>query len=384
MIDQNSDETILIIKPGALGDVLHMTPVVKAIREKRSDARICFLVGSEMTSEILEHNHFVDEIILFKKGRGVGEIKRIVGLANSLREKKPDLVLNYQPSNWRWSMLTFVLRTKRVIRYKKQKGLRQGERVLHAVEDHLRPLAALGIKSEPITYSYTLNREEITASCVICAPSLSRAGKKPDLSISTVVKKLVFFLSEKELEEGKRLLESQTGDKGKVRYKGLIGLNLGASHPVNRWPIKHFHELDTILQKRGYKAVLIGGKQDRALAEEFFALGASDALDLVGRASITQTAAVLSHCDLLVSADTGPLHLATAVGTRVVGLYGAADPLRTGPIGDGHIVIQAIIACVPCRKRRCKSGKTGCMEVIKPEVVADIIIRHIKRGNVPV
>jgi ADP-heptose:LPS heptosyltransferase len=143
---------------------------------------------------------------------------------------------------------------------------------------------------------------------------------------------------------------------------------------VNRWGASRFAELADVLTDRlSAKIILIGGTEDRALAEEIAAEAASGPLVLCGKATLLQTAAILYRCDLLVSGDTGPLHLATAVGTGVLALFGAADPDRTGPAGPGHRVIQAKgVACVPCRSRACKSSHyLECMENLLVRDVAD-------------
>ncbi len=343
-VRSSSDETLLIIKPGAIGDVLHMTPVIRAVKKNRPNSKLLFLAGSKVTSEILLYNPYLDEVIIFKKGRGVREFARIYDLSRSLKKKGQfDWILNYQPSNWRWRLLTLLLKPKGVLKYRKQKGLKKGGKIRHAIEDHLAVLAGLDIREESL--------------------------------------KLDFFLSETEIKEGGELIDSL---KDKKSVKGVIGLNLGASHTVNRWPLSSFNKLDYILRSAGFKTILLGGPEDRTLAEEFYRFGSSDALDLIGNISIRQTGAVIRHCDVLVSGDTGPLHLAASVGTKVIGLYGAADPERTGPVGSKNIVIQAALPCVPCRKRRCKldrQSKINCMKNITPEEVAVKIADLIPENN---
>ena len=97
-------------------------------------------------------------------------------------------------------------------------------------------------------------------------------------------------------------------------------------------------------------------------------------MSLAGKTNLLQLGAVLERCDALVSGDTGPLHMATAVGTKTIALFGAADPLRTGPVGKGHTVIQAAgVACVPCRSRTCSNQRyLDCMESISVREVTDI------------
>ncbi|MBN2374305.1 glycosyltransferase family 9 protein [bacterium] len=345
------EETFFIIKPGAIGDVLHMTPVASAIKKKRPRSKCLFLVGDSGISELLFNNPSVDEIIVFKKGRGIGEAGRVFKLAKALRLKGIDWVINYQPSNWRWRLLCLLLKPKGIIKYKKQKNIKAGEKLRHAAEDHLFTISGLGIDDHEF---------------------------HPE-----------FFLTDQEIGYAQGLIREFFKD---IKYRGIIGLNMGASHKVNRWPVSSFLRLNSLLTSSGFITILTGGSEDRILAERFFGFEQPRSLDCVGYLSIRQTAAIISICDVFVSGDTGPLHLAVSVGTRVIGLFGPADPRRTGPIGKDHIVFQSNLPCVPCRKRKCKFVKTlyignrkdskdikfppdegmfaPCMESIKPDDVA--------------
>jgi ADP-heptose:LPS heptosyltransferase len=157
--------------------------------------------------------------------------------------------------------------------------------------------------------------------------------------------------------------------------KTVIALNPGATHAVNRWPVSRFAELADLMtdQLHAYP-LIIGGPDDVLLADDIMARSRAKSISLAGKTTLLQLGAVLEKCDLLVSGDTGPLHMATAVGTRVVALFGAADPGRTGPVGKGHRVIQAgQVPCVPCRSRHCSNKiYLECMESITAREVANV------------
>jgi lipopolysaccharide heptosyltransferase II len=157
-----------------------------------------------------------------------------------------------------------------------------------------------------------------------------------------------------------------------LENRTCVALNLGASHPVNRWPVERFASLaDRLTKEMGAVVLLVGGNDDRELADGVLAQLTTPVVDLVGRTSLTELGGVLQRCKLAVSADTGPLHLATAVGTPVIALFGAADPERTGPVGEGHLVIQANdLTCVPCRSRSCNhTPYLECMSLITVDEV---------------
>ena len=107
-------------------------------------------------------------------------------------------------------------------------------------------------------------------------------------------------------------------------------------------------------------------------------------LDLVGKTSLLTLGAILKRCVTLVSGDTGPLHLATAVGTRVIALFGAIDPDRTGPMGIGHVVVRHTeVPCVPCMAKECMNPVyLECMEKIEVDEVFDIIAGMVRESSI--
>jgi len=117
------------------------------------------------------------------------------------------------------------------------------------------------------------------------------------------------------------------------------------------------------------------------LAENIASLARYKPVILTGKITLLQLGAVLKQCALLVTGDTGPLHIATAMGTSVVALFGAADPSRTGPLGAGHRVVQAKgVPCVPCRSRACNNAiPLECMKRISPKDVFDEIASMIDK-----
>ncbi len=151
-----------------------------------------------------------------------------------------------------------------------------------------------------------------------------------------------------------------------------IILNPGADAPYKRWPASCFAELaDRLLQEHAVQILITGGADDRPVVERI--LGAmtrrDGAVDLAGRLTLVELAALLERCDLIVTNDTGPMHLAAAVGTSVVALFGPGKPGRYGPCGPAgrHTVLQHPAACSPCTDFECRDRR--CMEAISVEEV---------------
>jgi heptosyltransferase-2 len=326
-------QNILIIKPGAIGDLIQMTPVLRALKRKYPDAAISILVGSSVTAELFRHDPSVFETIVYDRRGEHSSARSFFALWSRLHKKRYDLVLNFQRSNIKTWLLVTSAFPCRVLVYHKTRA-----KGVHAVVNHLKTLAPLGIS--PLDLSLELHPGP----------------------------------------EAGRFAETFFTDHG-LRGKRVIALNPGASHVVNRWGTSQFAALaDRLAERLSAKIVVIGGKADVALAEEISAQTKSSPLVIAGKTSLLQLGAILKKCDVLVSADTGPLHLAVAVGTRVVALFGAADPERTGPIGPGHKVIQAHdVACLPCRSRTCKNSVyLECMKKITVDEVFDAVDAIIK------
>jgi len=151
----------------------------------------------------------------------------------------------------------------------------------------------------------------------------------------------------------------------------LVVLQLGANNDLRRWPVDSFAELARGLLDAGARVVLVGSSAERPLARRLAgALGpAAEAVaDLLGRTSLEHLAAVLSAGDLVISGDTGTLHLATAVGARTLSLFmGPAQAHETGPYAPGHLVLQARDDCGPCwEESPACGGQAPCRRLITP------------------
>ncbi len=315
---------ILILKPGAIGDLLLLTPVIRQLKNNYKNSKISILVSSEATKLLFINNPFVDKIFVYEKKGKHKNFFSFIKLCKEIKKERFDTVLNFQRSNLRLWFLVLFIKPVRVLTYHK-------DETKHAVINHLETLLPLNID---------INLQETNLDFEIDADTERFANN---------------FLIEKGLVD-----------------KGFIVLNPGASHRVNRWPVDKFAKLATLIhEKKHKKVVLIGGKEDLELNESIKKLLKFEVVDLSGSLNLAQLAAVLKRSKLLVTGDTGPMHIATAVGTKVVALFGAADPERTGPVGNDHIVIQAKdVQCVPCRKRSCKNKNyLECMEKIEPEEV---------------
>jgi ADP-heptose:LPS heptosyltransferase len=155
----------------------------------------------------------------------------------------------------------------------------------------------------------------------------------------------------------------------------LVALQLGASRPIRRWPAAHWIALARLLAERiGARVVLCGGAGDRDVAGELAAALGPLAVDACGKTSIATLGALLARCDVLVTPDTGPMHMAVAVGTPVVSLFfGPAIPFDTGPYAPDHLCLTAEVPCGPC-DHNVTCLEPFCRDTLPPEAVAEATI----------
>lgn len=335
----NNDRTysnLLLIKPGAIGDLLQLTPVIRALAIRYPSARISILVGTRATATLFQYNPHVSEVIVFDRLGEHSTPLSLVRLWGRLYRANYDLVVHFQRSNLKaWLLVTATLPC-RVLVYHKSK-----DEKVHAVDNYFQTVSPLGVAVQD--------------------------------------RRLELYTGTDDERYADELFAGRGFGSGPV-----IALNPGASHAVNRWSADRFSALaDALVERISANVIIIGGKEDEELARSVSASAISKPLVLVGKTTLLQLSAILKKCDFLVSGDTGPLHIATAVGTRVVALFGAADPARTGPVGMGHRVIQATnVTCVPCRSRVCtRSVYLDCMNAISVQDVVNAVQDMLKEAS---
>jgi heptosyltransferase II len=333
---------ILIIKPGAVGDLLQLTPVIRELNRRFPEARTTLLLGSKASATMFLHNPHLRETIVFDRKGEHASLAGFLRLRGRIRRGGYDLVINFQRSNLKAWLLASAAFPCRLLVYRKARG-----RTVHAVLNHLETLAPLGI--DPSTADLSLRLD---------------VGPEEDSFAEEIFRTAGF-----------------TG-------KTVIALNPGASNRIKCWSPDRFAVLANRLSaEMDAGIVLVGAGFERDLAERIRAGMNSEPVDLVGKTTLLQLGAILSHCDLLVSGDTGPLHMATAVKTPVAALFGAIEPLRTGPVGQGHRVIRhEEIPCVPCNGRSCTNKiLLECMEKITPDEVFQTVtaILQERKGKAP-
>ena len=319
---------ILIFKPGAIGDLLHLTPVIRELKGIFPHARISLMVGSAVSVDIFRNNPLIHEVIIFSKNGEHRSLSAFTDLWLRLRSCHFDLILNYQRSNIKGWLLMSAAFPCRVLIYHKTR-----RKIVHAIVDHLQPLAVLGVNP------YTVDR------------------------------RLDFFPLPKDEEYADRFISEHN-----LANKRLIAFNPGTSHASKCWPIERFATLgDRLAAEHGCEIVVVGSSHEAPLATAIGSGMEHPILDLCG-CTLGELGALLKRTEFLVTGDTGPMHIASAVGTRVLALYGPISPERSGPVGEGHrIVFHDELDCCPCNRFDCKNRSFRlCMEMITVDEVVQI------------
>jgi len=353
-----SEHRILIVNLTRFGDLLQTSPAVAALRERHPATHLTLLADKNF-ADVCESIPGIDRVyrvdldhlghLLVDGGERLCEAYRYVEeVIAELRAARFDLALNFSSS--RMTAVFMGLLGARETRGWSVST--DGMRVIR------HPWACLFA-------TMCLNRQMACFNLVDCYRAMAGG--------LGATRRLLYEVSPPAREFADRSLEQgglRTGER-------LVALQLGASKAIRQWPKESFAALGRLLVEAGHRVVLIGGGGDRPLAAEVAARLGERAIDLCGKTRIPELAAVLARADALVTGDTGPMHMAAAVGTPIVGLFfGPALPFDTGPYGEDHVLLHAAVGCAPCN-HNVSCLAPFCRTEITPEMAAAAVIHRI-------
>lgn len=161
--------------------------------------------------------------------------------------------------------------------------------------------------------------------------------------------------------------------------KSLIALCPGAEYgPAKRWPEKYYATLSDMLTEQGYQIIILGSEKDQPVAQDILSYSKSLGLiDLTGKTNLKEVISLLQGSSAAVSNDSGLMHIAAAVKTPLVALYGSSDSNFTPPLSDNHQIFSLGLECSPCFKRECPFGTLACLKGIMPNQVKDGLVKLI-------
>ena len=344
---------ILILKPSSLGDVIHALPVLRLLKLHYPADEIFWWIDSAL-APLIEGDPDLAGIVRFERKRW-GKPQHWPEMLHSiclLRAEKFDLVIDLQCLA-RSGAFAWLANGKQLIGLDE---VREGARGFydlavprksfhtHAVDWYLSVLPPLGV---PVHKNFVWLPE------------------RPQIADD---------VKQKWFSENSKL---------KTQNSKLILLQPGARWKNKRWPAKYFAELVRALAQKFPDArfAVLGDKGDQPLGEMILQAAPDKTLNLCGATTLLEMIECVRRCDLLVTNDTGPMHVAAALGKPLVALFGPTEPRRTGPYGQLENVLRLHLPCSPCLKSDCSIEQTDeCLRGLSPAVVFARVEKMLSRA----
>ncbi len=344
---------ILIIRLSSIGDVIHTLPAVGQIRRSCPHSVITW-VAEQPGADLLMSCEWVDNVIVFPRRRsGVrGAIRNPVAAAagvtaflRTLRSQRYDLVIDFQGLA-KSGVITLAARGDRKVGFS---HAREGSRFAyheaapapdffdHGIERHMSMTGYLGMRDAAVRFPR--------------------------------------FFTSSDRQAVSRLLSAE----GIGAERPYVCVHPAARWPTKLWPIESAAALcAAITRTYGISVLLVGDQSQRSRSDDICSRAGSSVINVAGRTSLCELACLINGAALMVSMDSGPLHLACAVDTPTVGLFGPTDPRRTGPFGERSSVVHKALSCRPClKKNRCPRGHYRCMRDITVEEVFQLCSNYL-------
>ncbi|MBI4689978.1 MAG: glycosyltransferase family 9 protein [Nitrospirae bacterium] len=329
-------EKILIVKPSSLGDVVHSLPFLNVIKERFHNSEIHWVIAKGIEG-LLEGHPMIDKLWVINKddwkkiGRVKDTLNELKELFKSLKKEKFDIVVDLQ-GLFRSGVLTAATGASvRVGFSDAREGSSifythrvEGGRDIHAVDRYLKIAQFLGCDISEVRFPFPL----------YFSPQPSALS--PQL------------------------------------YEEYAVIVPGARWQTKRWPPERFGELASRLRM---KFLVIGGRSDMDISSKVVDNSMGNAISITGKTNIKELIEIMRRAKFVVSNDSGPMHIAAAIGVPVFAIFGPTNPLRTGPYGKGHVIIRKTLKCSPCYRKRCSDMK--CMDAITAGEVIDNIEQRI-------
>lgn len=329
-------ERILVVKLDHLGDVLLATPVFSNLRRTYPNTELHALTGA-WSRVVLEKHPDVSKVIQYnspafcRTGQPTS-LKQTFQLYRELRREKYDLMVELR-GDWRAVWFAFLrLTPKRLDRAALQVANKLGLAQFTGTHETTRNLdvlkqAGIPIPIQTTTFSVTTEDEKWASD----------------------------FLATHQID----------------REHPLIAIHPGSPIELKRWLPERYAELaDWLVAQKGAQILFVGVKDEIQIITDIQARMQGASINIAGKTTLTQLASILHKCNVFIGNDSGPMHLAAAVGIHTIGLYGPGDPTRFGPVGAKCQTIRRKLDCPPCSGTTCRFGEEGCMSKIQ---VIDVI-----------
>lgn len=335
-------ENILVRMPNWIGDLVMATPVLADLRKAFPKAKITAMCKKPLC-DLLKKDEAIDELFCFAKPSNNfvrrEDLRDIIAKIQSGHHDVGILLTNSFSSAW-WFWLGKVER-----------------RIGYAA--HFRSL----LLTDRLSFSNEKEHQTVTYKRLLAPLGVPISDTAPRL-----------YVSEKEVEESKALLYQ----RGYVKGKKLVGINPGAAYGSAKcWPVEHFRQLaGKLLKETDAHVVFFGDASTVSLVKEISRGLPKRVIDLAGITSLRELSCIIKDCNVLVTNDSGPMHIGAAFQVPLVALFGSTDEELTGPYGQKKSVINKHVKCSPCFKRVCPID-FPCMKGISVEEVFERVSAYV-------
>jgi len=358
-------QRILILNLTRMGDLIQSTPLISGLRKKNPDAHISLVVSSDF--EAFSHRiPHVNQRIVFNlrqfndsvANKGVSWVhlyKYFENFLNNLRKDKYDLVINLSHSKLSALMVKYL-------------GIKEFRGFMCNPEGDR-------ITQHPWLQYFFIEPFNRLYNSFNLVDIFTRGGDvQPD---QNGVQILLF-------DQDKDSVQHWEPELKKNDPSVVVGIQAGASIKGRCWPPGYFAKVaDEMIEHMNAKIILFGVESETLVAEEIVQMmrRGDQVLNLTGQTSIPQLVGMLSQCEYLITNDTGTMHIAAALGVRIVGLFFAhAHPFETAPYAEGNIIFQARIPCAPC-SYGVECNDIVCVRNVLPDHVLSVLLTHRETGK---
>ena len=338
-VSPRAPKKILIVLHGAIGDVTRALPLAVRIKRAWPSAELCWAV-EPLSRGLVEGHPAIDRVFVFDRPNGFAAYRRFVG---ELKRERFELVLDLQ-RHFKSGITAFLTRAPR----------RLGFHPRSAKE-----------------FNWVFSTEYI-AAVPNFSPKIEHYQLFGDALGLPPLEPLEFGLkpTEADLLRMEQLIAESAGEEMTSREHRL-GLIVGSSWRSRFWSVEHYVALiERARSSLGLVPILIGSKGEMEFGEQVMAaLPKGAAINLIGKTALADLVPLLASLRVAVGSDSGPMHIAAAVGTPVISLWGSTSPKRSAPYGSERYVLQSAVGCSPCYRRECPGLGTLCMRAIPSQAV---------------
>lgn len=361
-----SPASLLVVKLGPIGEVIHALPAVQLLRTAFPQARLGWIV-EQSSASLVRSQPWVDAAIEWDRRRW-GGFRQLV---RRLRRDRWEIAADFQ-GTFTSGLIARLSRAPRRI------GFLPSLEASHWFYNEYVPLESLDVHAVERNLALAAKLGGFSPAAPIDRPYLLHL---PPARSASGTSGITLEPSDDDLAAVEAWRKSRRLDGNQEQ---LVVLNPHSSRPAHRWPTHHYIRLvQRLLQRPQVRVALAGGVGSREICDEIAAPFGEAVWRADGRFSPLGMAALFSFASAVVSGDTGPLHLAAAVGAPVVALFGASSAVRTGPYASDALVLEAELACSPCLAKACplKYDPPLCMDQISVERVLAAVLTRLEQSR---